>query len=101
MKIKKNDKVKILTGKDRGKTGKVLRVYREKRRVLIEGINVLMKHKRPTKKGEKGEIVHLPRSIDVSNAMLVCQTCNQATRVGYKLSGDKKLRYCKKCQSIF
>ncbi len=101
MKIKKNDKVKILAGKDKGKTGKVMKVCGEKRKILVEGINVLTKHKRPTKKGEKGEIVHLPRPIDVSNAMLVCQTCNQATRVGYKLNGDKKLRYCKKCQSMF
>lgn len=100
MNIKKGDNVKILAGKDSGKSGKILVVDVKKEKVLVEGINILKKHKRPTRQGEKGEIVNLPRPIHISNVMLVCQNCGKAVRIGHKLNGDKKVRYCKKCQSI-
>jgi len=99
MNIKKNDIVKVLAGKDRGKTGKVLNVNSKSRRVIIEGLNVYKKHMKPKKQGEKGEIVKLNRSIDISNAQVICPNCKQSTRVGFRTENDNKLRFCKKCQS--
>ena len=99
MKIKKNDTVKMLAGKDKGKTGKVLRVDRENRKIAIEGLNLIKKHKRPRREGEKGQRVEIPRLINVSNAALVCSKCGKTTRVGCRKVGDKKLRVCKKCKA--
>ena len=99
MKIKKNDLVKMLAGKDSGKTGKVLRVFPEEKKVVVEGLNMLKKHNRPKKEGEKGQRIEMPRKIDISNAMLVCPKCAKATRVGYKTEGEKKMRVCKKCKA--
>jgi len=100
MKIRKNDNVQIMVGKDRGKQGKVLKVDSENSRVLIQGLNMFKKHQRPKKQGDKGEIVSISRFLDLSNAMIVCASCSKPTRVGYKLEGDKKVRYCKKCGVI-
>lgn len=100
MNIKKGDTVKIIAGKDKGKTGKVLKTYPEIDRILVENINMLKKHKRPTKQGGKGEIVSLARPFHASNAMIVCQNCGKTARIGHRLNGDKKVRYCKKCKSI-
>ena len=99
MKIKKNDLVKMLAGKDSGKTGKVLRVYPTEQKVTVDGLNMLKKHNRPRREGEKGQRVELPRKIDISNAMLVCPKCAKPARVGYKAEGEKKIRVCKKCQA--
>ena len=98
MKIKKNDTVLIISGKDKGKKGKVLKVYPEDGAVLVEGLNLRKRHQRPKKQGEKGQILQLPSPIDVSNIMLVCAKCGKNTRVGYKFSGETKYRICKKCQ---
>jgi large subunit ribosomal protein L24 len=103
MKIKKNDKVKILTGKDRGKTGKVLQVFPEDGRISVEGLNILIKHLRPQKRGEKGQRIEFPGLINVSNVSLICPKCGKDTKIGYKtIKGDdgsiKKFRVCKKCQ---
>lgn len=103
MKIKKNDKVKILNGKDRGKTGKVLQIFPEQGRVSIEGLNILIKHLRPQKRGEKGQRIEFPGLINISNVALVCPKCGKDTKIGYKkITGDdgstKKFRICKKCQ---
>jgi large subunit ribosomal protein L24 len=103
MKIKKNDKVKILTGKDRGKTGKVLQVFPKDGRLSVEGLNILIKHLRPQKKGEKGQRIEFPGLIKISNVILVCPKCSQSTRVSYKTvkledGKSKKFRVCKKCQ---
>lgn len=105
MNIKKNDKVKILTGKDRNKTGKVLQVLPGERRISIEGLNLLIKHLRPQKQGEKGQRIEFPAFIDESNVALLCPKCGKATRVGYKIvksegRKDKKFRACKKCGEI-
>ncbi len=110
MKIKKGDKVEIITGKDNGKTGKVLQVFLDKKRIVIEGLNLLVKNTRPKKQGEKGQQVQFPASLDVSNVMLVCPKCNKKTRVGYKLAEKnpddkvqlkgKKFRQCKKCKEV-
>lgn len=99
MKIKKNDNVVILSGKDRTKKGRVLQVFVKEARVLVEGANLRKKHVKPKKSGEKGEIVSLPSAMSVSNVKLICPKCHQAVRVGYKLvDGGKKFRVCKKCQ---
>jgi len=106
MKIKKNDTVLIISGKDRGRKGKVLKVFPKENRILVAGINLRKKHQRPKREGEKGQIVQIPAPIDVSNAKLICPHCGKATRVGYKIieskvKGEKKLkvRICKKCRT--
>ncbi len=97
MRIKKGDTVKILQGKEKGKTGKVLRVMPAAGRMLVEGLNLYKKHVKPRKQGEKGETVTIPRSLNASNAMLVCPSCGKPTRVGAVVENDKKVRVCKKC----
>jgi len=103
MNIKKNDKVKILAGKDKGKTGKVLQVSPSQGRVSIEGLNLLIKHLRPRRQNEKGQRIEFPAFINLSNVALICPKCGKATRVGYKImkvegKKAKKFRVCKKCQ---
>ena len=98
MKIKKGDNVRIISGKDRGKNGKVLRVLNEGKKALVEGLNLVKKHSRPRRQGEKGQRISVPAAIHISNLMLVCPKCSRATRVGYKISGKNKFRVCKKCK---
>jgi len=108
MKIKKGDKVKILAGKDKGKIGKVLQIFQSSNRASIEGLNLLIKHMRPRKKGEKGQRIEFPAPLDLSNVILVCSACDKPTRVGYKyievvkneIKRQKKVRVCKKCQQV-
>lgn len=102
--IIKGDKILVISGKDRNKTGKVLRVLPSDRALLVEGVNMAKKHQRPKKQGQKGQIISLPRPIDESNAMLVCPKCQKATRVGMSLpqagkNGAKRARICKKCKA--
>jgi large subunit ribosomal protein L24 len=97
MKIKKGDTVLVICGKYRGKTGKVLKVLPKEGKILVEGVNIVKKHQRPKREGEKGQIVELPAPIDISNVKLICPNCKKATRVGYKISKGKKSRVCKKC----
>lgn len=99
MKIKKNDQVNILAGKDRGKKGKVLRVLSAENKVIVEGLNIVKKHVRPRKEGEKGQRVEIPGKIDLSNVMLVCPKCGKATRIEYKITEKNKFRVCKKCKA--
>jgi large subunit ribosomal protein L24 len=99
MKIKKNDQVKILAGKDRGKTGKVLRVLSAEEKIIIEGLNIVKKHVKARKEGESGQRIEIPGKLNISNAMLVCPKCGKATRVGYKIAGKNKLRICKQCKA--
>ncbi len=99
MNIKKGDIVKVITGKDREKSGKVLEVFKDADRVLVEGVNMMKKHMKPKKQGQKGELVSISRSIHASNVMLVCASCKSAARVGHRTEGDKKIRYCKKCNA--
>lgn len=101
MKIKKGDKVKIIAGKDRGKEGKILQVLPDKKKVIVEGINLLIKHVKPRRAGEKGQRIQFPAPLSISNVMLVCPKCSKPVRVGYKiLENDKKVRICKKCKEI-
>lgn len=108
MKIKKGDKVKIIAGKDNGKTGKVLQIFPSHKKASVEGLNILIKHMRPRKQGEKGQRVEFPAPMSLSNMMIICPKCSKTTRVGYKesVSGEagkekkKKFRICKKCNQI-
>ncbi len=97
MKIKKGDKVKIISGKDKGKEGKVIKVIQSIGRVSVEGVNVYKKHVRPKRQEEKGEVVSVARPLSLSNVMLVCPACGKATRGGFLVEEAKKTRVCKKC----
>ena len=97
MKIKKDDTVLIISGKYRGKKGKVLRTFPKEKKILVEGVNLVKKHQRPKKTGEKGQIVELLKPIDISNTKLICPKCAKPTRIGYKIIEGKKYRICKKC----
>jgi large subunit ribosomal protein L24 len=97
MKIRKEDQVLIMSGKDRGKKGKVLEVFPQEGRIMVEGVNLRKKHQRPKKSGEKGQIVILPGPISVSNVKLICSRCGKPTRVGFKVLNKNKVRICKKC----
>lgn len=99
MKIHKNDTVQILLGKDRGKTGKVLRVFPKKDKVLAEGINIYKRHVKKTRQHEGG-VIDISKPVNISNVALVCPGCKKATRVGFKIEGKTKVRVCKKCKEI-
>jgi large subunit ribosomal protein L24 len=101
MKIKKDDLVLIIKGKDRGKKGKVIKVIPKENRVIIEGINLVKKHLKPKRGGEKGQIIQKPQPIYVSNVKLICPLCKKPTKVGYTFENDKKRRLCKKCKLSF
>ena len=97
MKIKKGDNVKMMSGKDRGKTGKVLAVF-DSGRLVVEGLNTIKKHTRARKQGQKGQIITKERSVSASSVALICKSCGLPTRIGYKLEKDRKVRICKKCR---
>ncbi|WP_029911128.1 50S ribosomal protein L24 [Pelobacter seleniigenes] len=98
--VKKDDMVKIIAGKERGKTGKVLRVFPAKGRVVVENLNVVKRHTRPNQLNPEGGIVEKEAAISMSNVMLICGSCNEATRTGVKtLEDGSKTRYCKKCNA--
>jgi large subunit ribosomal protein L24 len=100
--ITKNDQVYVLTGKDRGKTGKVLKVYPAKSRAIVEGLNFIQKHTRPNpQRNVKGGILPKEASIHLSNLMVLCKRCNKRARVGFtELQGGRKARVCKKCNEF-
>ena len=93
MKIRKGDTVKIIAGKDKDKEGKVIAVNKEDGKVLVEGVNMLTKHTKPSAANQNGGIVHQEGSIDISNVMYVHN--GKATRIGFKMDGDKKVRVAK------
>ncbi|HLL60166.1 MAG TPA: 50S ribosomal protein L24 [Candidatus Nitrosocosmicus sp.] len=100
MKFKKNDNVKIMAGKDKGKTGTIERVYSKQDKVLIPGINVYKKHIKKSDQTPQGGVVDLPRPLNVAKISVICPKCKLPTRIGYELSGKNKQRICKKCKSI-
>lgn len=104
MNIKKNDKIKMLSGKDKGKSGKVLQASPRENKVSIEGLNLLIKHLRPRRDGEKGQRIEFPSFVDVSNVSLICPKCGKATRVSHKIVEEngkaKKYRACQKCKEV-
>ena len=93
MKIKKGDMVKVIAGKDKDKEGKVIAVIKKDNKVLVEGINMITKHTKPSMANQQGGIVHQEAPIDASNVMLLHE--GKATRVGFKMEGDKKVRFAK------
>jgi len=98
IRMKKDDKVKVLTGKDKGKIGKVLKVVKKTNRVIVENINVVKVHQRPTQANPQGGIVEKTMPIQISNLMVMCNSCVKPTRIGMKLLEDgKRVRICKKC----
>ncbi len=101
MKIRKNDTVQVMAGKDRGKRGKVRFAYPKKNRVLVEGINFIKKHSRARGQVKQAGIIDLEAPIDVSDVMLLCEKCNRPTRVGFTFLEDgKKVRICRKCKEV-
>ncbi len=96
--IKKDDKVKVLAGKDKGKIGKVLKVDRKKQRILIENINIIKRHTRPTAQNRQGGIVESEAPLHSSNVMLMCNKCIKPARIKMQhLDDGKKVRVCRKC----
>jgi len=100
MKIKTNDKVKVISGKDAGKTGKVIQVFPKEEKVVVEGVNIMKKSLKSGKKGEKGQKVELAAPMHVSKVALICPKCNLETRVGYKVEAKDKKRVCRKCKEV-
>lgn len=100
MKIHKGDQVKIVSGNDKGKQGRVIFVSPTEGRIKIEGLNMHKKHLRPRTQGKKGEIVSVPSALAVPRVMLVCPKCSNAVRVGFSVNdAGKKVRICKKCSA--
>lgn len=88
-----------MSGMDRGKTGTILHAFPDEGRVIVEGLNMFKKRSRPKKQGQKGETVLVPRPMPASRVMLVCTNCKNPTRVGFRMDGPRKVRYCKKCKA--
>jgi large subunit ribosomal protein L24 len=97
MKIRKNDTILVVSGKDRGKKGKVLTSFPKISKILVEGVNLRKKHQRPKKQGEKGQVVLMPGPISVSNVKIICSKCGSPARIGYRVLEENKVRICKKC----
>lgn len=102
--IKKDDNVRVMAGKDRGKTGRVVRVQPNDGRVMVDGVALAKKHQRASGKRstsgqqlQQGGIIDVETYIDISNVQIVCKSCGQPTRVGHRVEGDTKVRICRKC----
>jgi large subunit ribosomal protein L24 len=95
-KLKKEDTVEIIAGKDKGKRGRVLKILRNKDRVLVEGVNIVKKAKKRRNQQDRGGIVEIEAPIHASNLMIVCKKCGP-TRIGYRIEGEQKTRVCRKC----
>lgn len=115
MKIKTGDKVKIISGKDAGKTGKILQIMVAEKKVVVEGLNLMIKHQRPRREGEKGQRIQFPAPFSAAKVMLVCPKCGQAVRISYRFEmapssesaaknspAKKKIKHrvCGKCKEI-
>lgn len=100
--VKKDDTVVVISGKDKGKQGKVLTAHPSEGKVLVQGVNIVTRHKKPRGQKDPGGIIHQEGAIDATNVMLVCQKCGKATRLAHKmLENGKKVRVCKKCGDTF
>lgn len=100
-KIKKGDLVEMRKGKDRGKRGKVIAVRPKDGRIVVEGLNLVKKRRKPRRTGQKGEMVHLPRAVSIANSMIVCPSCQKPARVGVLRTDASRLRMCKRCKHEF
>jgi large subunit ribosomal protein L24 len=107
MNIHKNDNVMVIAGNSRGKSGKVLKVFRDDQRVIIEGVNIIKRHTRPSQKNTQGGIVQKESTIHMSKVMVVCPKCNKPSRLGHKKIEDSTtgkhhmMRVCHKCEEMF
>jgi large subunit ribosomal protein L24 len=95
-KLKKEDNVEIISGKDKGKRGRILKILRDKDRVVVEGVNIVKKAKKRRNQQDRGGIVEIEAALHSSNVQIVCKKCGP-TRIGYKLENDSKIRICRKC----
>ena len=98
--FKKGDNVKVISGAYTDKSGIINAIFKDANRISVDGINVFKKRSKPKKQGEKGQVVSVSRPFSASNAMLICKSCKKAVRVGYRMDGNKKVRYCKKCNAV-
>ncbi|MBI4546825.1 MAG: 50S ribosomal protein L24 [Ignavibacteriae bacterium] len=107
MNIHKNDNVMVISGNARGKTGKVLKVYREENRVIVEGVNIIKRHSRPTQKNPQGGIIQKEAPISAANVMVICPKCSTPSRLGHtavtdSTTGNKRMmRVCRSCEEMF
>lgn len=102
MHVKRGDTVKVLSGKDKGKEGKILTAMPDEGKVIVEGVAMVKKHQKARMQGQESGIIHMEAPIDASNVLRVCSKCGKATRTGVKvLENGSKVRYCKKCQEVF
>ena len=100
MRLKKGDEIKVISGNDKGKRGKILSILHDQGKIVVEGFNVKKKHMRPRQQGKKGEVALIPAAFQASRAMLICKKCGKVVRVGYKITDSgSKSRVCKKCGS--
>ena len=97
LKVKKGDTVQVLSGNDKGKTGEVLEVIPKTNKVVVKGINIRKKHIKPRRQGEEGGIIPAECPVHVSKVNVVCPKCGKATRIGFSVEKDEKIRVCKKC----
>jgi large subunit ribosomal protein L24 len=97
--IRKDDTVMVMTGKDRGHTGRVVNVYRKKGRVMVEGAARAKRHTKPSKRNQQGGILDKELPIDISNVQIVCSSCGQPTRIGHRVQDGAKVRICRKCEA--
>jgi len=100
MKIRKNDTVLVVAGKDRGKKGKIRSAFPKKERVLVEGVNLIKKHTRALRQVRQAGIIERESPIHVSDVMLLCGECNHPTRIGFRLEDGKKVRICRVCHEV-
>jgi len=98
-KLRKEDTVEVITGKDKGKRGRILKILRDKDRAVVEGLNIVKKAQKKRKQQDRGGIIEIEAALHTSNLMIVCKKCGP-TRIGYKFDGDKKVRICKKCGEV-
>lgn len=100
MKLKKNDTVKVISGKDKGKQGKIIQVFPVENKVVVEGVNNYKKHLKPRKQGESGQVIEFFAPLNANKVQLVCPKCGKLTRIGKQITSDgKKVRICKKCKA--
>lgn len=99
-KLKKEDLVKVTVGKDKGKTGKIIDIDRSNNKVMVEGLNMVKKTMKKSNKNPNGGITEMEAFIDYSNVMVICPKCKESTKVGFKVEGENKKRFCKKCKSV-
>jgi len=100
MKLKKGDEVKIIRGKDKGKTGKIEKIFPKAKKVVVPGANLYKRHLKARSQSQPSEIVTLTKPMSLANVILICPKCHLSARVGFEIKGKEKVRICKKCQQV-